>query len=130
MSYLALNAGINAVTLDNFATSDAPGSQRFNFPAGIAPNRGDADITLVPGVDFETQYFRSPLTANRLVTLSTKNVRNGSRFRVVREGLGAGTLDVGGLKTIPAATRAFVEIQYTIDPLIGAFWVLIGYGLL
>lgn len=50
---------------------------------------------------------------------------NGDRFRIVRTGLGAFTLDVGGLKTIPSATAAWADVEFT-----GSAWVLTGYGTL
>ena len=56
------------------------------------------------------------------VTLSTTGAANGDTFRVVRTGLGAFTLDVGGLKTIAAGTAATVEVAYN-----GSAWILIGY---
>lgn len=127
-SYIANNLGTVALAAGNHATSST--GKNINFPEGVSPNRGDISVTLVPGVDYETQYFRTNLTANRTVTLSTTNARNGSRFRVIREGVGAFTLDVGGLKTIPSATKAFVDVVFTVDPAIGDFWVLAGYGTL
>jgi hypothetical protein len=49
----------------------------------------------------------------------------GQRFRIVRTGLGAGTLDVGGLKTIPTLTAAWVEVMWN-----GSAMELVGYGTL
>lgn len=43
----------------------------------------------------------------------------------MRAGLGAFTLDVGGLKIIPSATAAWVDVEFT-----GSAWVLTGYGTL
>jgi hypothetical protein len=57
------------------------------------------------------------------VTLGTG--ANGSWFRIVRTGLGAGTLDVGILKTIPSATAASVEVTHD-----GTAWRLTAYGTL
>jgi hypothetical protein len=91
----------------------------------ISADRGDAAVTLVPGVDAVTQRYATALTANRVVTLDTLSAYTGARFRVVRTGLGAFTLDVGGLKTIPSGTAAFVEVTYD-----GTAWRLTGYGLL
>ncbi len=95
------------------------------LPIGVSVNRGDNSVTLAVDVDAPTQRFTTALTANRTVTLSAKNAFNGAKFRVVRTGLGAFTLDVGGLKTIPNATAAFVDVEYT-----GTTWVLTGYGTL
>lgn len=93
--------------------------------AGVSADRGDASVTLVVGVDAPTQRFDTALTANRTATLSTTKAGNGDRFRVVRTGLGAFTLDVGGLKTIPSATAAFVDVEFD-----GTTWRLTGYGAL
>lgn len=90
---------------------------------GLSADRGDADVTLVPGTDFEEQRFATTLTADRTVTLNGGAA--GDRFRVVRTGLGAFTLDVGGLKTIPSATAAFVDVTHD-----GTAWRLTGYGAL
>ncbi|MCI0349114.1 MAG: hypothetical protein L0Z53_06775 [Acidobacteriales bacterium] len=88
-------------------------------------NQGDADATLTTLLSARTQRFTTTLTANRVVTLSTTNAHRGAKFRVVRTGLGAFTLDVGGLKTIPSATAAFVNVEHD-----GSGWRLTGYGTL
>ncbi len=89
----------------------------------MSADRGDASVTLKPGTDVFIQRFATTLTANRTVTLGTGHL--GAYFRVVRTGLGAFTLDVGGLKTIASATAAFVEVAHD-----GTAWRLIGYGAL
>jgi hypothetical protein len=94
-------------------------------PQTLSADRGDASVTLVTGTDAPIQLFETELTANRTVTLSTTAAVNGSRFRIVRSGLGAFTLDVGGLLTIPSATAAWVDVAYN-----GSAWKLVGYGLL
>lgn len=91
----------------------------------VSGDRGDANVTLVVGTDDPIQRFATTLSANRTVTLSTRGVVEGAWFRVVRTGLGAFTLDVGGLKTIPSATAAFVDVVWS-----GTAWVLAGYGTL
>lgn len=104
----------------------SPGTWRpIGYIESVSADRGDAAVTLVVGVDARTQRFATTLTANRVVTLSTAGAFDGDKFRVVRTGLGAFTLDVGGLKTIPSATAAFVDVAYD-----GTAWRLIGYGLL
>jgi hypothetical protein len=92
--------------------------------AGVSGDRGDTDQTLTVG-DHPIQRWASTLTANRTITLSTTGAVGGSTFRVVRTGLGAFTLDVGGLRTIPSATAAFVDVAYN-----GSAWVLTAYGTL
>jgi hypothetical protein len=93
----------------------------------VSADRGDANVTLQAGVDAEEQRFATALGANRTVTLATTNVHPGAKFRIFRTGLGAFTLDVGGLKTIPSATAAFVDVEYDAE---GAAWRLTGYGTL
>lgn len=92
-------------------------SRNFGFP--------DADTTLTAGGSAPVIIFNNALAANRTITLSTTGAKNGDRFRIVRKGLGAFTMDVGGLKTIPSATAAFVDVEYT-----GSAWTLTGYGTL
>lgn len=89
----------------------------------LSSDRGDASVTLNAGTDLEVQRFATALTANRTVTLGTGYP--GAKFTVVRTGLGAFTLDVGGLKTIPSATAAFVDVGHD-----GSAWFLKRYGVL
>lgn len=91
----------------------------------VSGNRGDASVTLQVGVDAEVQRFETTLTANRTVTLSNTGATKGDRFRIVRKGLGAFTLDVGGLKTIPSSAAAFVDVVYH-----GGGWMYDAYGTL
>jgi hypothetical protein len=91
----------------------------------VSSDRGDTSQTLTVGTDTGIQRWATALTGNKTVTLSSTNAAQGDTFRVVRTGLGAFTLDVGGLKTIAAGTAAFVDVAYD-----GAAWRLTGYGLL
>jgi hypothetical protein len=92
---------------------------------GVSADRGDTSQTLVPGVDVPTQRWATTLTANRTVTLNTASAVVGDAFRIVRTGLGAFTLNVGGLKTLPSATAAWCDVEYD-----GAAWRLTAYGTL
>lgn len=94
-------------------------------PRRVSADRGDTAQTLVVGTDASTQRWATTLSANRVITLSTTGAVGGDRFRIVRTGLGAFTLDVGGLKTLPSATAAWADVEYT-----GSAWVLTGYGTL
>jgi len=96
-----------------------------SFTPLVLANQGDASVTLNPWQHNFTAPFSTTLTANRTVTLGTTGAISGDTITVVRTGLGAFTLDVGGLKTIPSATAATVVVQYN-----GSAWVLIGYQLL
>lgn len=92
---------------------------------GPSADRGDVSVTLTVGTDLPVQQFATALTANRTVTLSSTSAYAGASFRIVRTGLGNFTLDVGGLKTIPAMTQAAALVMYD-----GAAWKFIGYELL
>lgn len=94
---------------------------------GVSADRGDTSVTLIVGEDEETQRFATALTVNRTVTLNTGSSRvfPGATFTIVRTGLGAFTLNVGGLKTIPADTAATVTVVWD-----GAAWRLKSYNLL
>jgi hypothetical protein len=106
----------------------SPGTfQPLPTPLGSSGDRGDADVTLTARATQPVQRFATALSANRTVTLSTTGAVGGDWFRVVRTGLGAFTLDVGGLKTIPSATAAFVDVMYDETT---AGWRLTGYGTL
>ena len=91
--------------------------------AHISSDRGDTDLTLNAGTDVEVQRFATALTNNRTVTLGTGYP--GAQFTIVRSGLGAFTLDVGGLKTLPAGTAAWCDVGYD-----GTAWILKRYGTL
>lgn len=88
----------------------------------ISADRGDASVTLTFPTDEEVQRFATTLTANRAVTLTTTNCLPGATFWVVRTGLGAFTLNVGGLKTIPASTAATVVVTFD-----GVAWRFAAY---
>lgn len=89
--------------------------------------RGDVDVNLYATANSRVQVFSTTLTGNRTVNLKTDDGPiNGSQFRIVRTGLGAFTLNVGpGVKTIPSATAAFVDVSFD-----GTQWILTGYGTL
>lgn len=78
---------------------------------GYLTNRTDADYTVVAGVPFIVP-FESNLSVNRTVSFTTNGMFLGNRYRIVRTGVGIGTLDVGGLRTIPSATQGWVEVYY------------------
>lgn len=104
-------------------TGSAGSWEGFGGVRGVNPDRGDTSVTLAVDTDVPTQIFATALSVNRTITLSTSSAKNGDEFRIVRQGLGAGTLDVGGLKTIPAATAATVLVVFN-----GTSWRLAGYS--
>lgn len=106
------------------ASTQAIRSQRWmNAIPAVSANKGDASVNVTTFVDPGTILFSTVLTANRVVTLvGVPGVAD--KKRIVRTGLGAFTLDVGGKKTIPAATAAWVDVE-TND---GVNWFLTGYA--
>jgi len=86
---------------------------------------GDVSPTLTSGTSKQTQVFTTAISANRTVTLSTTNAKNADTFRIVQTATAAFTIDVGGLKTIPASTPAFVDVAFY-----NGAWVLVFYGIL
>jgi hypothetical protein len=90
-------------------------------------DRGDNSVTLVAGTDAAIQKFATALGANRTITLSKAQAWDGATFTIVRTGLGAFTLDVGGLKTLPSATAAWAEVAF--DGVAQA-WYLVSQGVL
>lgn len=122
-AFARFNANTRAIEVGS--GSSAPVTAVINNRVGISDDRGDASVTLTAGVDYTVQRFATTLTANRTVTLSTTGAVRGHKFRVTRSGLGAFTLDVGGLKTIASATAAWVDAEFD-----GTAWRLTGYGTL
>jgi len=123
-----VSVATNDVTITDSLPSTATSGARIVFndwvaEKDISANRGDADVTLVVGVDEPVQRFMTSLSANRTITLSSTGAKKGDTFRIVRTGTGAFTLDVGGLKTIPAYTQATVDVMWG-----GSVWVLTGYA--
>lgn len=115
---------ITGVTESNIVRGNNVAVVNLDTQQKASADRGDASVTLTAASE-PVQRFATTLTANRTVTLPTSGVYNGLTFRVVRTGQGSGTLAVGGLKTIPADTAAFVEVMHD-----GTAWRLVGYGAL
>ena len=85
------------------------------YQADRGTNRGDVSVTL-SSTDTKLQYFNTPLTANRTITLPSSGLYAGLTFTIVRWGLGAFTLQVidpvsGKNTTIPSATRGSVTYR-------------------
>lgn len=92
----------------------------------VSTDRGDTSVTLVWGTDYTTQLFATNLASNRTVTLSESGTTNGAHFRIVRTGLGVGTLAVGpGLVTLATLTPGWVDVAHD-----GTGWRLSADGLL
>jgi hypothetical protein len=86
---------------------------------------GDNDVTLTVGGSSEVVRFITPLTADRTITLSTVGAKNGSKFRITRVNSNTCTVNVDGIKILPASTDSWVDVEYD-----GLAWIVTGYGAL
>lgn len=110
------------------ATASADGTKvnAWNEPR-LSSDRGDNAVTLVAGTDASIQWFNTPLSTARAVTLPTaaaeNNLFNGLGYHFVRtaSATGASGLDVGGLKTL--AVGQWCDIVYH-----RSAWVLTRFG--
>jgi len=107
-------------------TAGTPGTWLPMPPApSVYENWGDSDATLTAFSSFPTNFWQSPLTANRTVTLSTTGAVSGSKFRIVRaaSSTGAFSLNVGSgpLKSLSAGQ--WCDVEYT-----GSAWALSAFG--
>lgn len=53
------------------------------------------------------------LMQNVVLVLDTTNAANGDRIDITRFDVGAWTVNVGGLVTMPASARSFVRVQFS-----------------
>lgn len=72
----------------------------------------DADFTVTTGTD-NLIVYEDDLTANRTVTLSTKDFIKGDQSKVVKKDGTAFTIDVGGIQTLTADSTLVVEFDGT-----------------
>ena len=72
---------------------------------------GDESPTITWGTGNTVIEFNTDLTANRTATIAG-SPSDHDRYTFYRTGGGAFTLDVGGVKTIPASVTAVVVIEY------------------
>ena len=94
----------------------------------ITADNGNADATLTYASSTQVQRWNTVLTANRTVTLSTSNAKEGARFVIVRGSGATGnyTLAVGSLATLRAPGEWCI-VGYDAGT---AAWVLLGWGYL
>ncbi|MFA4893565.1 hypothetical protein [Brevundimonas sp.] len=86
-------------------------------------DRGDAPVTLAPRSDPRLNLFKTALTANRTVSLSTVGAVKGDCFRLVRTGGGAFNLNVGSGPLKSLSSGQWCEATYT-----GTAWELTAGG--
>lgn len=93
----------------------------FNRSGDVVVQQDNTSPTLTLGTDNGSHEWYTALTANRTITLALSGDDYG-RFTIYRTAGGSFTLDVGGLKTIPADINAVVEVEYR-----SGAWHLIDY---
>lgn len=91
--------------------------------AGVGGDVGDNNVTLTVGNSPGVVRFITPLTSNRAVTLSTTGAKNGSKFRILRVNSNTRTVNVGGIKTLPANIDSWLDVEYE-----GFAWIVTGFG--
>jgi parallel beta-helix repeat protein len=120
---LGNDAASGGATYDILDAGAAGNTRTPWYPMGTS-DAGDANTTLTE-YSSNVVMYRTALTANRTVTMPASNVYRGWRFRIVRTDGAAFTLSVGGIVTIPAATKAVVDLEYD-----GATWQVTDYHLI
>lgn len=95
---------------------------------GIAADVGDADATFTNGTSDRIQRWNSALSANRTLTLSTANAKEGAMVTAVRGAGATGnfTIAVGALATLRAPGE-WARCRYDAGT---AAWVLEAWGFL
>ena len=120
-----VTTGVVAGTYDKYVVDSKGRITQGLMANAMSTDRGDNSVTLTVGSDSPIQVFSTALTGAKTITLSTVGAVNGSKFRIVRSGLGVGTLAVGGLITLPTLLATWTEVVFN-----GSAWVVTGYGLL
>jgi hypothetical protein len=91
----------------------------------VYPNWGDANGTLTPYTTYQSNYWLSPLTADRSVTLITTGAVSGTKFRITRTAAATGAYNLnvgtGPLKSLGVGT--WCDVEYN-----GTTWILSAYG--
>lgn len=117
-------------------TDSFDGSVRAIFPSGVkqriaqkvdlvSADHGDTSVTLNAGFSPRTNYWNTPLTADRSVTLASPAAINGDRFTIVRGPLCTGPFDL----TIGAGSKALTEAgQWCVVEWNGSTWIVTQYG--
>ena len=114
-----LNSDVPKLLVDNSGLGVEPIYRGTTNGAQRVKTRGDVAVTLAVRTDARTQVWNTPLTANRVVALSTSHANNGDSFTIIRNSAatGAFTLDVGGLKSLAVGQGCDVRFD-------GAAWFL------
>lgn len=92
----------------------------------VFKNTNDSDTTLQYLISKTVNYFTGTLTADRSITLSTTNAKNGSKFHIIRTGGGVFNLNIAhftGTKSL--STNQWATFHYD-----GNEWLMTAYGTL
>jgi hypothetical protein len=116
-----------------FNTNGAVIEGVFSGQNSISGDRGDTAITLVNGLDAETQLFNTEITADRIITLSkvaegnTNYPQMGAEFNITRNAIGAFNLNVingaGGGVIKAMALTSWAKFMFN-----GTDWILSSSG--
>lgn len=100
-------------------------SEHSVFTPQVSADNGDAATSIQARVSETTQWWATPLTSNRAVTLSTTGAYNGAKFHIVRTtaATGASTLDVGVGPLKSLAAGQWCDVEYN-----GSAWFLTAAG--
>lgn len=84
----------------------------------------DTDATITWGTSHSVHNWNTSLSSNRTVTIAngTADGKERNRFTIYRTGGGAFTLDVGGIRTIPASVNAVIVVEFD-----GTSWLEVAY---
>lgn len=90
----------------------------------FAPDSGDANYTMVVGVDGETQPWATPITADRTAGLSATRAWAGARFRIVRNEAATGAYSlIVGSSLLRLAPGQWCDVEHT-----GTAWAVTASG--
>lgn len=89
-----------------------------------APDSGNADYTMVVGVDGDIQPWATALTADRTAGLSATRAWAGARFKIVRTEAATGAFSlIVGSNLLRLAPGQWCEAAHN-----GTAWAIVGYG--
>jgi hypothetical protein len=139
----AVDESANTITVNDVpSTSVNPATITFTTAAfapilyvpGISADNGNNSVTATLGSSFPTQWFNTPLTADKTVTLATSAAQigtvaqaNGGKFRIVRGPSATGAFNINiahstGTKALSAAST-WADFEFN-----GVAWTLTAAG--
>ena len=105
----------------------APGTWlNFGQLPAVYSDQGDTSVTLTYLASYPTNFWRSVLTADRTVTLSTTGATNGAKFRITRSASATGAFNLNVLAA--TGTKALAAGQWCDVEYSGSAWFLAAFG--